>query len=1104
VLNVAVIRSVAYYLDQIAPSRADYYVGRGEAPGRWRGALAASLGLGGTVDPDALRALLEGRNPITGDAFLPTGRPMPHDQDPGAGATGATVGVDAAAAALGVSARTVRRWATAGEAAWAEAQAATAGRTLRTAGEVRTRLGELGSPAVASGAPACLLVAPAVGRRRRFDIPVGEIERLRQTRRVPSTRQGYDVVFRPAKGWSVLWAVGPPLLRRELRRIHHLAVDDALRYLEDTAARGRATVIWRDRRVRIRARGDGFVVACFDHRESRANDPLLHTHCLIANVTRLPDGRLGALEASGLFRQQRAADAVYRATFLRLAGERLGIRPAGGDDPFPEPDGVPRSVIEWFSKRSDEISEEVARHGNASAAARQLAALATRRAKEVAARSEDLHGRWRTEAEALGFGAAEVAACLGHPSLAPPTAEEVAAVDAVLAGPGGLTAGAVTFGRGDAVRALADAFPGRLTGPEVVEAADAFVVSHAVIQVREHRPGRPRGRILEAAGVVDDPALSRFSIPELAHAEARLIAAADRHRGPVLPDDTVATALGRFPHLNSEQADMVRAVSRTTALLRPVVGLPGSGKTTATAALVTACQAAGVPVVGCAVTATAADELQQRTGLAVCDTLARTLLDLQSPGGGLASGTLVIADEASMLPTRGLDRLVAHTEAAGGAVVLIGDPHQHPAVGPGSFFTWLTSQRPAPTLTGNLRQVGPTAEVDRQAAAALRQGDVAASVNLRDAAGLLTRASTPAELHERLVADWQDQWAATRDPMIAASNDTRQRLNLAARALLNEAGVLSGPVWRTPPGHEFQAGDCIVARHNDRRLRNESGFWVRNGACGEIVAVDHHRGEVVVDFAGHGGSHHRVRLPGWYVDSHVEHGYALTDYGVQGRTLSRALTVLDDATTTPGTYVATTRGRHENRLYVATGDSIDHDDLDVSHGIPTLAAPSLQELTARIAARQPEAMLHDRDPNVEAAAQLAETTTATELKRTLRDLDRRLDSMPNDQGAAMRSALDARRRLVHSDGSGESGHRTGESLQRRIARLDSAIERLARRQREREAALRTRDRLQARRAVVADALAIRAFKDRTTARHSHSHAGRDSGKGPAPADVPEP
>src|SRR5207244_13293518 len=119
--------------------------------------------------------------------------------------------------------------------------------------------------------------------------------------------------------------------------------------------------------------------------------------------------------------------------------------------------------------------------------------------------------------------------------------------------------------------------------------------------------------------------------------------------------------------------------------------------------------------------------------------------------------------------------------------------------------TSLTTQPPAPTLTGNRRQVGDTAALEREAAAALRRYAVGLSVDLRDEAGLLTRAPTPAELQQRLVADWREGWAATRDPMIAASNDTRARLNIAARALPDEAGVLHGPGWPTPHRHQFRA-----------------------------------------------------------------------------------------------------------------------------------------------------------------------------------------------------------------------------------------------------------------------------------------------------------
>src|SRR5207302_349512 len=107
--------------------------------------------------------------------------------------------------------------------------------------------------------------------------------------------------------------------------------------------------------------------------------------------------------------------------------------------------------------------------------------------------------------------------------------------------------------------------------------------------------------------------------------------------------------------------------------------------------------------------------------------------------------------------------------------------------------------------------------------------------------------------------------------------------------------------------------------------------------------------------------------------------------------------------------------------YVATGDVIDQDNLDTSHGIPRIAAPPLQELTSRIAARRPDDMLHDRDPNVRAAARLAEAYAVPELQSELHTLDCVLVSMPGDQLAAMQSALRARSQLIeHADSAGSA------------------------------------------------------------------------------------
>ena len=240
--------------------------------------------------------------------------------------------------------------------------------------------------------------------------------------------------------------------------------------------------------------------------------------------------------------------------------------------------------------------------------------------------------------------------------------------------------------------------------------------------------------------------------------------------------------------------------------------------------------------------------------------------------------------------------------------------------------------------------------------------------------------------------------------------------------------------------------------------------------------VDHERNEVVVNFAGRHRSWHRVRLPSPYVDAHLEHGYALTDYGVQGRTLSRALAVLEEASTSPGSYVATTRGRYENRLSIATRDALDYDNLDTSHGIPRIPSLSLQDLTKSVADRIPEGMLHDRDPVVRAAAELAARTDEASLLAMLRELDGDLAAIPGDQSDALRSAFVARERLASAVEQANDSAASKET--RQLARLDGSIRRLRHRQKQRTDALARRETDAAQRSLVADALALRRTKDR--------------------------
>lgn len=1050
--NIGKLRadSVDYYVGGVARTATDYYFGRGEAAGRWAGSLASELSLAGTVDEEHLRRLLHGLNPHTGDPLVSAigsnARARQRDDRSGAPARapdetegGGVLAVAQVAAQLKVSTRAVRHWLAAGERVRTLVQAATPDRVLADAAEVRTRLDELGAArATPTGLPERFLLGgrlpdgPGAGHDR-WRLTQGEVEILRDARQVVSAQAGWDLVFRPPKGFSVLWAVGGNDVGGAIHAIHTEAVDSALAYLEDAAIAARTAY---HRRV-VRTEAQGLVAAVFDHRESRAGDPLLHSHCVVANMTRRGDGRFVALEPRGLYRHGLAADAVYQATFRHLAELRLGIATEPVVHGWADVAGVPRTVVEHFSKRSDEIAAELARIGSDSPQARQLAALATRRAKGTPEGDVGLHDRWRAEADAIGFGAEQIAACLGRASDPDARPLDNTRLDALfhrLAGPGGLTQQTATFTRADVICALATALGSAVDGRGVVGLADRFLASGQVCSVPEHRPGQPRPRILTAEGefAADLPNLS-FTTPELVAVEDRLLAALTAEptgmgKSPVAPQAAVDTALTARPELDDQQRTMVEAVCRSPRVIRLVVGHPGAGKTYAAEAAVAAFRHAGIHVVGCAVTAEAADELAASTGLGwgtgTCDTLARLLLDLDVPQyGGLAPGAVVLVDEASTLPHRELDRLLGHVTRAGGALVLMGDPKQHGAVGPGGVFAWAVAHvsEHVSVLSANHRQRDVTdahGEVlvslaeERLANEEYRAGHIAESLDRRDAAGLVVRAETAGALYDAMASDWFVEWhAGARDPMIATRNSVREELNRRARLLRAAAGEFGDEAVMTA-GREIRLGDYVVTRRNDRRLHSPHGTWfVKNGSRGAVVGVDTAAGDVVVDFEGRAGAVHRVRLPASYLESgHVEWAYAVTDYGVQGRTLTKGKAVLDDATRAAGAYVATTRGRLENRIYVVDGMVSDSADPDVSHGRPSERMASMERIAGRLAADEPAALLHERDPHLAGAAPLAGAATLADLHVAADEVTAVLRSGPPD--VAGRLAEEERREAV--------------------------------------------------------------------------------------------
>src|SRR6056297_1104521 len=678
-------------------------------------------------------------------------------------------------------------------------------------------------------------------------------------RKVP----GFDHTFRAPKSVSLLWALGDRDTAAEVVAAHDAAVDAAVGYLQRSAgfsrrgAGGAETVAV-----------DGFVAAAFRHRTSRADDPLLHTHVLVANLARACDDRVWrTLDSRKLYAHAKTAGILYQAHLRHELTVRLGVAWQQVSNGYADIDGVDRQLIKAFSRRRSAIVQHMTERGESSAAAAQTATLATRQAKGERVSEAELRDGWFDRATAAGVRPGWHRQLVGNTSWQQP---DVAGLWQQLVVDEGLTQTSSSFTRRDVLQQLAGWLPAGAPVQWCERVADALLTSDTDLLVAL---GPTRGNLTQvdvirrSAGrvVPVDPGERRYTTKGLLLTEQRAINhSLDRH------DDRVGIARPRMldralarRSLTDEQEQMVRRLTGSGAGVDVVVGKAGTGKTYALDAARDAWEASGVQVAGVALAARAALELQTSAGIRSM-TLARLLgqLDDHRHGSPLQSGSVLVVDEAGMVGTRQLARLLHHAEAQSVKVVLVGDPKQLPEIDAGGLFRALATRLPAIELTHNRRQ---THGWEQQALDELRHGDPDAALAAYRQHGRIRTADTAEQLRNRLVDDW---WTTAEENlsgslMIALRRDDVADLNHRARTKMLEAGRLTGPAITTASGVQLQAGDRIVCLRNDRRL------GVVNGTRATITHIDMTRRSVAaVDDRGV-----QLLLPAGYLDAgDVAHG----------------------------------------------------------------------------------------------------------------------------------------------------------------------------------------------------------------------------------------
>ena len=855
---------------------------------------------------------------------------------------------------------------------------------------------------------------------------VDTITKVELARPVSRAVAGFDLTFTPPKSVSTLWALGDRRTQKAVHTAHRAAVEQTLAFVDQRAlftrtghagcrqerTAGMLAVAfdhWDSRSgdpnlhthvvVANKVRGaDG----AWRSVDSRA----LHHAVVAASET-----------YDALF-----ADALSRALPVRWTWHSKGPRRSLGL----ELAGTEPALLGEFSTRTTQIDEAMtvrlaefyAAHGRGPnrvevVKLRAQVTRSTRPGKKVRSLTELLEA-WRERATArTGLTPQELTArVLRQASTRPLTSVQVPdAVIEHLAGPvlTQVMARRSTWTRWNVLaevarttRALTMATPAdrvalldRVT--DAVLAQCVSVEAPAVLTV-SGRYARPDG-----SSVFDRIGEDAHTHPAILAAEARLLAATDDVAAPVATAASgTATTL-----LATDQADAVREVAASGRRLDVLVGPAGSGKTTTLLALrrVWEHTHGHGSVLGLAPSSTAAVQLATALGIA-CENTTKWLYESTGPAAttrtallgrlhtarasaltagdltrartadtairsltgdaatwAMQPGQLVIVDEASLAATATLDAVVAQATTAGAKVLLVGDDAQLSAVDAGGAFALLADRTNPARLTSLWRFTHPW---EAEATLALRDGNPCVLEEYADHGRIHDGPS------EAMLEDAYTSWATDTDNgmvSVLIAPDTASVTALNARAHRDRVtdGLVAPDGITTHIGAEIGVGDRVVTRTNDRRLRVDGGGWVRNGDLWDVTAV-HDDGALTLTRStgpGRGGSGGSVRVPAEYAADHVEHGYATTTHRAQGITTTTAHVLAHAGMTRENLYVAMTRGREANHVYVAI-DAIDpdcdslpdvHAPTDARHVLTAIltTAGAQQSATATIAARQDEA-----------------------------------------------------------------------------------------------------------------------------------------------------
>jgi conjugative relaxase-like TrwC/TraI family protein len=739
---------------------------------------------------------------------------------------------------------------------------------------------------------------------------------------------GFDLTFAAPKSVSLLRALTTDVNDKVVAEAHMRAVHAAMDYLHQHAGYTRVhnPVTGKKDLQRL----PGLVGIAYQHETSRCGDPHLHTHVIVPNRQARADGALVSIDSKSLFHEAKAAGVVYQAVLRHELHAERGVEwvAVGERSGMAEIAGITTTCIAAWSRRSTRLREWARNNlvvvdGAPSAAQLAAAQKATRPAKPESGSWAELKAEWRADARGLELDRAAHSAAQRARRAAP----------------------RILLDRARLARMVADIDKAAFTRADLVELVGALVP----VDVPEH----PRVLIEK---IVDMVGL-RVSAPRAAHHREgyelftvdAVIAEEQRIFDMVDAVDTGARLDVRAEDLAELSADQARAIANIAALpylVQPLAAPAGAGKTHSLCALRAGAHRAAKQLLVLAPTGKAVDEAMRGGAGDRGMTVAKALALIADDQLEIDRRTVMVVDEASMVGTPELAKLLSCAVTGRAKVVLVGDAYQlAPVKARGGMFEDLCQELPWSQRLGEVWRMRSAEE--RDMSLALRSGH---GNRLRKAVGWYRN-------HGRL---------HTGDPIAMAKDATAAYM--AARANDDDAAILcdkweiadainarlhgvytdqAGPAVRVARDQGVRTGDIIISRHNDATLSVQPGTQhrrsdridqVRNGNRWRVLGVDAAQGRIVAERLTDAA---RVVFEGDYLREHITLGYATTLHAAQGVTVGNAttrgacFTVLSDRASRAMAYVGMTRGKDDNHVFIyqpMTGEA-DHEHGRVTAGV---------------------------------------------------------------------------------------------------------------------------------------------------------------------------